>query len=193
MVPAGGVPDPSDVPVLSAEVCGFGVSWSVLPANQHTTRFVYDQLGRRSQRRLPLGQTESYAYDANGNLSSRTDFNGHTTTYTYDNMNRLLSKTADPFFSQDACANGACGATQVSYTYTPTGKRASMTDASGMTTYSYDFRVNRPQVKSTPIADVNYGWDGEHHVDSKDLVCRFGFGSSGSAAISVGLRANEFS
>ncbi len=74
-------------------------------------------------------------------------------------MNRLLSKTADPFFSQGACANGACGATQVSYTYTPTGKRASMTDASGMTTYSYDFRVNRPQVKSTPIADVNYGWD----------------------------------
>ncbi len=126
---------------------------------QHTTSFVYDQRGRRIQRKLPLGQIESYGYDTIGNLTSKADFNGHTTTYTYDNMNRLLSKTADPFFSQGACANGACGATQVSYTYTPTGKRASMTDASGMTTYSYDFRVNRPQVKSTPIADVNYGWD----------------------------------
>ncbi len=127
-------------------------------ANQHTTSFVYDQLGRRSQRKLPLGQSESYSYDAVGNLTARTDFNGHTTTYTYDNMNRLLSKTADPFFSQGACAGGACGATQVSYTYTPTGRRASMTDASGPTTYTYD-RVDRPLVKSTFFADVRTVWD----------------------------------
>ncbi len=100
-----------------------------------------------------------YAYDAVGSLTARTDFNGHTTTYTYDNMNRLLSKTADPFFSQGACANGACGATQVSYTYTLTGKRASMTDASGKTTYTYDFRVDRPLLKSTPFADVRTVWD----------------------------------
>ncbi len=34
-----------------------------------------------------------------------------------------------------------------------------MTDASGKTNYSYDFRVDRPQVKSTPVADVRYAWD----------------------------------
>ncbi|HEV3317830.1 MAG TPA: hypothetical protein VG488_12705 [Candidatus Angelobacter sp.] len=129
-------------------------------ANLHTTSFVYDQLGRRIQRKLPLGQSESYGYDTIGNLTSKTDFNGHTTTYTYDNMNRLTAKTADPFFSEGSCGTGAlaCGATQVSYTYTPTGRRASMTDASGTTTYSYD-RVDRPQVKSTPFGDVRYFWD----------------------------------
>jgi YD repeat-containing protein len=75
-------------------------------------------------------------------------------------MNRLTAKTADPFFSEGSCGTGAlaCGATQVSYTYTPTGRRASMTDASGTTTYSYD-RVDRPQVKSTPFGDVRYFWD----------------------------------
>ena len=64
-------------------------------ANLHTTSFVYDQLGRRVGRKLPLGQSESYSYDVGGNLVSKTDFNGHTTTYGYDNMNRLTSKTAD--------------------------------------------------------------------------------------------------
>ena len=118
-------------------------------ANHHTTTYTYDKLGRRLGRTLPLGQSESYVYDANGNLASKTDFNGHTTTYAYDTMNRLLSKTADPFFSQGACANGACGATQVSFTYTPTGKRASMTDASGTTNYTYD-GSERLSVKATP-------------------------------------------
>jgi YD repeat-containing protein len=132
-------------------------------ANQHTTSFEYDQLGRGVQRKLPLGQGESYGYDRVGNLIARTDFNGHTTAYAYDTMNRLTAKTADPFFSQGACApvsgsTPACGAAQVSYTYTPTGRRASMTDASGATSYAYG-RVDRPQVKSTPFGDVRYFWD----------------------------------
>jgi hypothetical protein len=59
-------------------------------------------------------------------------------------MNRLTAKTADAFFGQGACAAGACGATQVSYTYTPTGRRASTTDVSGTTSYTYD-RVDRPR------------------------------------------------
>jgi RHS repeat-associated protein len=113
-------------------------------ANGHITRFAYDQLGRRSGRTLPVGMSEAYAYDAAGNLSSRTDFNGHTTTYQYDNMNRLALKTADAFFSTGSCAPGStgaltCGATQISYTYTRTGKRLSMTDSTGNWGYVYDF------------------------------------------------------
>jgi RHS repeat-associated protein len=105
-----------------------------------------------------LGQTESYLYDNNGNLQSKTDFNGHTTTYVYDEMNRLRSKTADAFFSQGACANGACGATQVTYTYTLTGKRKTMTDAGGTTTYNYDDR-DRLHEKQTPFGKLTYGYD----------------------------------
>ena len=73
-------------------------------------------------------------------------------------MNRMLSKTADPFFSQGACAGGACGATNVTYTYTATGQRASMTDASGTTSYSYD-RLDRPIGKATPAGTLSYQRD----------------------------------
>ena len=68
--------------------------------------------------------TESRGYDAAGNLISLTHFNGKTTTYTYDNLNRLLSRIPDP----------TLGEPTVSFTYTATGKRATMTDASGTTT-----------------------------------------------------------
>ncbi len=107
--------------------------------NGHTTKYSYDQMGRRSSRTLPLGQSESYSYDVAGNLASRTDFNQHTTTFGYDNMNRLKQKTADVFVSTGACAPGAgpaglsapCGASQISYTYSATGRRLQMTDATG--------------------------------------------------------------
>jgi YD repeat-containing protein len=105
------------------------------------------------QRKLPLGQTESYGYDANGNLASRTDFNNHTTTYNYDTLNRLLSKTADQFF-----VTNNIGAASVSFTYTATGQRATMTDASGQTTYGYDNR-NRLASKATPEGTLSYGYD----------------------------------
>ena len=128
-------------------------------ASGRVTKFTYDQLGRRSQRILPLGQVERYSYDVGGNLASRTDFNGHTTSYSYDNRNRLTAKAADPFFSQGACAGGACGATRFSYTYTATGRRASMTDdLLGQTTYSYD-RLERLLAKNSPIEVVQYAYD----------------------------------
>jgi RHS repeat-associated protein len=135
-----------------------GSRTSQTDADHHTTSFAYDRLGRRIRRTLPLGMSESYSYDAAGNLASKTDFNSHTTTYSYDTMNRLTKKTADSFFSTGACSGGACGATQISFTYTATGKRASMTDASGATTYTYDSR-DRIVAKATPFGTVNYSYD----------------------------------
>jgi RHS repeat-associated protein len=128
-------------------------------ANLHTTAFAYDQLGRRIGRTLPLGQSEAYFYDAAGNLTSRTDFNGHTTTYTYDNMNRLTAKVADPFFSQGTCAGGACGATNVSFTYTTTGKRATMDDAFGHWVYTYDLIDRLTDKNILAFNNYNTHWD----------------------------------
>jgi RHS repeat-associated protein len=129
-------------------------------ANSHITKFAYDQLGRRVSRTLPLGQSESYGYDNAGNLTSRTDFNNRSTTYTYDNMNRMMLKTADIFFSTGACASGACGATQVGYTYTATGRRLSMSDASGLTSYTYDNR-DRLLTSVTPFGTITYTYDAQ--------------------------------
>src|SRR5207302_7605999 len=68
-------------------------------------------------------------------------------------MNRLTAKTADPFF----ISSGA-GATGVTFTYTATGKRASMTDVSGITSYTYDGR-DHLLTKATPFGTLTYTYD----------------------------------
>jgi RHS repeat-associated protein len=89
--------------------------------------------------------TETRTYDNNGNLQTVTHFNNVTTTYTYDALNRLLSR-ATP------------GETTVSFTYTATGKRHTMTDQSGTTTYSYD-SMDRLSSKATPEGTLGYTYD----------------------------------
>jgi YD repeat-containing protein len=66
-----------------------------------------------------------------------------------------LSKTPDP----------NAGEPTVSFTYTPTGKRASMTDASGTTTYSYD-SLDRLTMKATPEGTLNYTYDAASNLAS---------------------------
>lgn len=127
---------------------------SVTDANNHTTTFGHDDLNRRNFRQLPITTiTESSVYDAVGNLSSRTDFNGKKTIYQYDSMNRMLSKTPDPSLNEPA----------VSFTYTATGKRHTMTDGSGATTYNYDNR-DRLISKATPQGTLSYTYDGANNV-----------------------------
>jgi YD repeat-containing protein len=122
-------------------------------ANQHRTKYEYDQLGRCAKRTLPAGQFETYSYDAAGNLQSKADFNQHLTTYAYDSSNRLLSKTPSPAFS----------APPVTFTYYPNGQRKTMADRSGTTTYIYDNR-NRLQSKQTPFGTLSYTYDAAGNV-----------------------------
>jgi RHS repeat-associated protein len=67
---------------------------------------------------------------------------------TYDPLDRLLSRVPDV----------AIGGPTESYTYTNTGARASMTDASGTTAYEYDAR-DRLLTKATPAGTLTYTWD----------------------------------
>jgi RHS repeat-associated protein len=117
-------------------------------ANNHTTTFGYDELGRRTKRTLPVGMSETYAYDAAGNQTSKTDFNGKTTTYTYDSVNRLHTKVPDASFL----------APTVSITYTTTGQRQLMIDATGTTSYFYDLR-DRLISKARPEGTLSYTYD----------------------------------
>jgi RHS repeat-associated protein len=117
-------------------------------ANHHITTFAYDKLGRRSGRTLPLGMSETLVYDAAGNLKTKTDFNGKTTTYNYDVVNRLLNKMPDV----------TTGEPTVNFTYTFTGQRLSMSDASGLTNYTYDKR-DRLTNKATPEGTLGYSYD----------------------------------
>ena len=110
---------------------------------------------------MPAGQTQTRNYDAAGNLTSLTDYNGHTTTYAYDALNRLITKTPD----------AATGDVPVTFTYTSTGKRASMTDASGTTQYTYD-NLDRLQTKATPQGTLSYTYDNAGNVASYPLRTR---------------------
>jgi RHS repeat-associated protein len=136
-------------------------------ANNHTTQDSFDFLNQLNLEAMPAGQTQTRTYDAAGNLQTLTDYNGKTTTYTYDTLNRLLSRTPDPSLVD----------TPESFTYTPTGKRATMTDASGTTIYTYDAQ-DRLQTKATPQGTLTYTYDAAGNVASMT--------SSNANGVSVG-------
>ena len=70
-------------------------------------------------------------------------------------MNRLVKKTPDSRLGEAA----------VSFTYWPTGKRQTMTDASGTTTYNYD-NQDRLTSKQTPQGTLTYLYDAAGNVKS---------------------------
>ena len=144
-------------------------------ANNHTTRYVFDVLNRRTKRTLPAGQFETYGCDDAGNKISRTNFNGKTTTLGYDALNRSTSRTPDASF---------VGAPAITLTYTATGKRKTTTDASGTTTYNYDNR-DRVVSKVTPQGTLSYTFDGSNNVNS--VISSNANGTSTSYAWSIAV------
>ena len=130
---------------------------SLTDANSHSTQNVFDIFSDITGKTLPDGSLqESRAYDASGNLTQLTHFSGKTTTYAYDALNRLTTRTPDPTLVTEPV---------VSFTYTATNKRATMTDGSGQTTYSYD-PLDRLTTKATPEGTLFYGYDGVGNLAS---------------------------
>jgi RHS repeat-associated protein len=101
-----------------------------------------------------MGQVEQTIYDVAGRVLSKTDFNGKVTTFGYDTADRLVLRTPDASFA---------GEVPVSWTYSATGRRLTMTDATGVTTYGYDSR-DRLASKATPEGTLSYTRDLSGHV-----------------------------
>ncbi len=107
----------------------------------------YDNYGRIIAHTLPMGMFETFTYDANGNMLTKTDFNGDTTIYEYSVCcGRLISETYED-------------SSQVIYTYTGTGKRESVTDNRGTTSYSYDLRDRLLTVNNPDGTSLVYTYD----------------------------------
>lgn len=120
---------------------------TIVDANNHVTTFTYDALNRLFQEADPLGNTWQYGYDAVGNRVSVYDANNILTTYAFDAANQLTDIDY-PGTSED-----------VSFTYDAAGRRASMTDGLGTTTWAYD-DLNRPTAINDPFgAIVGYSYD----------------------------------
>jgi hypothetical protein len=113
----------------------------MIDALGRTNAFACDGMGRKVLHTLPglsayqSRQYEGWTYDFNGNQIARTNRSGGIIYSVYDEMNRLTN-----YYDGDSEFDYA-------YTYTPTGRRASMAESidSGIaTTYTYDIR-DRPQ------------------------------------------------
>ncbi|CAM3317572.1 type IV secretion protein Rhs [Paenibacillus taichungensis] len=84
----------------------------------------YDEMGRRIQSTDKLGQSTQSRYNPDSSLSQFVDRNGNIFTYAYDARGNLMSKSS----SEET----------IRYTVDAVGKRTSMLDQTGTTTYQYD-------------------------------------------------------
>jgi RHS repeat-associated protein len=127
---------------------GNGNATRVTQANGVMTDYAYDALDRlisvttHPTPSTPL--TTSYALDGNGQPTSRTTGDGVTVTYTYDNLSRLISAAAPSL--------------AIGYAYDAVGRRARMTDATGVTTYQYD-GLGRLTQAAAPNGTLGYAYD----------------------------------
>src|SRR6266446_1937181 len=125
----------------------------ITDANGHITKFQFDTFGRKIKRTLHDNKFETFQYydDNVGSLWKHTDFNLKTTTMEYDSNGRLMKKTPDSSFA----------AVPIQFTYTATGRRATMSDAStGTTPTKYEYLNNdRLWKKNSPSGTLTYGYD----------------------------------
>jgi len=172
---------------LIAQTTGSG-SASNQPAV--TLNFGYDLNGNRTSLSGPEGQT-SYAFDAFNRLTSITDPAHGQFTFSYDALSRLTQMgrpngvadtfqyDASSFQTRLTSANGPTTISQALYVPDANGNRASLTDLTGLSsytrdpagdlvaathppggaaneTYSYDLAGNRTASATTPAPSIVY-------------------------------------
>ncbi|MFH1809735.1 MAG: RHS repeat-associated core domain-containing protein [Pseudomonadota bacterium] len=113
---------------------------SVTDANGLRTDYTYDDLGRLLAVVSPDTGTSRRTYDAANNLVLEQDATGAQIAHTYDALSRKLTvepddSSQDVSFVYDSGTNGA-------------GKVASLSDASGSTTFGYDSRGRTTELVS---------------------------------------------
>lgn len=99
---------------------------TVTDARGHTTRYLYDELNRRTETIFPDQTRQREVYDALGRRVESIDAEGRITRYGYDDLGRLTTVT-------DARQQ------TTSYGYDEAGRQTTQTDALGrVTRYAYD-------------------------------------------------------
>ena len=153
-------------------------------ARGNTTRYQYDEVGRRTQRMLPDNAIETLQYDGWGNLWKRTDFKGYTTTFAYDSQNRLLEKQADPRHPSLSYSHAR---DQITYGYDAMGNRTDATVEKGaMVLYAEATPFNERnwvKYKETPDGHLTY----DHYANGQLKS----IGSSRADGVHLGYRYDE--
>ena len=122
----------------------------VIDAMNLVTTYDYDGINQARTENSPDTKATRMDFDAAGNLTRKTDARGVIATSTFDALNRVktvsysgasVTGTAagENYFYDEGNTLTGCA---LSY---PTGRLTRMTDASGSTTYCYDWRGNVTQ------------------------------------------------
>jgi RHS repeat-associated protein len=120
--------------------------------------YSYDAAGNRLSRADQLTSIVSnYTYDPLYELTAVTQGANTTESYTFDAVgNRLSSLSAS--YTYDI-SNELTAQTGVTYTHDNNGNLTSKTDASGMTSYSWDFENRLTRITLPGGAQVNFKYD----------------------------------
>lgn len=130
---------------------------------QATTRYSYDPARPGDMVSLtdPTNRVWTYSYDASGNRVRETDPLGNATTHTYDAIGRKTA-TVSP---KGNLAGANPGAFATTFTYTPSGDLASLTDELGQTTsYTYSANRNRLTVTDANNHTTSYAYNANNEV-----------------------------
>lgn len=94
---------------------------------EHKTTYEYDTLDRLETKTDPLGRTTEYRHDRAGNLGMIREPEFQVTFFQYDEADELTNV----FYGDETTPN-------VEYGYDPNGRKVSMSDGTGESTYEYD-------------------------------------------------------
>ncbi|HEV8579091.1 MAG TPA: Ig-like domain-containing protein [Thermoanaerobaculia bacterium] len=117
------------------------------------THYEYDAADRLVKKILPNGAFEQYTYDPDGHLATVRLPDGNVNRYTWDGRDRL---GRIDYFDGNAAA----------FTYTPTGKRATATAASGVTSYAYDALDRLISITQPTGVVISYTYDAGDNITS---------------------------
>ncbi len=171
--------------------------------------YSYDAAGNRTSKTNQLnGVTEGYGYDAIYQLLQVTQGATTTESYTYDLVgNRLSSLGVSPYVYN--ASNQLTSTPTATYTYDANGSTTTKVDATGTTTYNWDYENRLSSVvlpgtggtvsfkydpfgrrlqKSGPSGTVNYLYDGPNLLEEVDqngnVLTRYNGGPSIDEALS---------
>jgi RHS repeat-associated protein len=122
-----------------------GQMTSVTDPSGQQVSYMYDLAGNLKTVQYPDGQKNVYSYDELGRRTLLEKSSGGTTLNIYDtdgNITRMLTGKSDAItfqYNADGLVTEAAGPDfKTNYTYDNVGRRTSMTDGQGTTSYAYD-------------------------------------------------------
>ena len=123
--------------------------------NGHVTSYTYDPLGHEATGTNPDGRMTKYTYDGAGNLLSTTAPDGQVTKMTYDADYHLTGisypkSTTSP----------------VTMSYDSDGQEISMTNGTGLWSWTYNSLRELTAVTEGSSGTVEYGYDLDGHLTS---------------------------